>query len=76
MRPADLAEHRERRQRQQANRMERDLARLLPRLATHNRMLIVAVADQARDPDNPTVTIDQAHAVIRRHISRLDRQAA
>lgn len=70
MHPTDLSAHRAQRHRQQVRALERDAARLMPRLDPDSRLHIRDLCDSARNGEQP---VADAHALIRDTISRLDR---
>lgn len=72
MHPADLAQHRQSRQRADTRALERDLARLLPGLNAEGRYEATRLVDAAKAGHLP---LHQAHNLIRQQLSTLARAA-
>lgn len=70
MHPADLADHRARRDRAAARSLEREAARLAPRVDAGERLALHILCDATRRGDLPQPA---AAAFIRARISQLDR---
>ena len=73
MHPADLATHRAQRARAERRAFERDLARLLLRVDTAERVRLNGIAHLARTGD---IAMADAHALLRHRQSQLDQQQA